>query len=376
MKKRIFFAVLGVLILVGILGGIKAMQIRRMAEQKKGFVLPPEIVTTAEVRSETWEKSLTAVGSLTAVQGVDITAEIAGKITRIAFEPGSNVIKGDLLIEQDTAAENAQLRAAQTAAELAKSNLDRSRSLLARGTIPQSTNDSAETIYQQAVAQIDNLQAIIAKKVIRAPFAGRLGIRQVNLGQFLKEGTPIVTLQALDPIFVNFLLPQQEIAFINSGLPIRLISDALPGQTLEGKITTVNPGIDSATRSIQVQATVANPKEQLRPGMFVEVAVVMPSPRQVLTVPATSVLYAPYSDSVFVVEKKEGETGGETGKILRQQFVRLGDRRGDFVEISEGLKTGEIIVSTGVFKLRNGQGVVVDNTLSPEFKLAPEPKDG
>jgi membrane fusion protein (multidrug efflux system) len=376
MKKRIFVAIIGVLLLVGILAGIKTLQIRRMTEQKSAFIMPPEIVTTAEVHTESWETTLTAVGSLVAVQGVDVAAETAGKITRIAFEPGSSVKKGDLLVQLDTTAEEAQLRAAETAAALAKNNLDRSSSLRARGTISQSAFDNAKTLHEQAAAQIDNLRAIIGKKIVRAPFTGRLGIRQVNLGQFLKEGTPIVTLQALDPIFVNFPLPQQNMATIRPGLPVRLTSDALPDQSLEGRITTISPEVDNTTRSIRIQATVANRDEQLRPGMFVEVAVILPAPRSVQTIPATSVLYAPYSDSVFVVEDKQDEKSGQSGKVLRQQFVRLGDRRGDFVEITSGLKAGDTIVSTGVFKLRNGQAVVIDNTLNPEFLHAPEPKEG
>jgi membrane fusion protein (multidrug efflux system) len=197
----------------------------------------------------------------------------------------------------------------------------------------------------------------------------------VNLGQILNEGNAIVSLQSLDPIFVNFSLPQQQLAQIQPGLTVRVTTDVLPGRVIDGKITAINPAVDAATRNIQVQATAENPQEQLRPGMFVNVAVVLPAQDKVLAIPATAVLYAPYSDSVFVVEEKKSEQNSPPGKSVRQQFVRLGEKRGDFIAVSSGLKGAETIVSTGVFKLRNGQAVVVDNTLAPEFKLMPKTSD-
>jgi len=225
------------------------------------------------------------------------------------------------------------------------------------------------------VAQADTIRATIAKKNIRAPFAGLLGIRLVNLGEFLHEGDAIVSLQSLDPIFVNFLLPQQELSKIGLGLKVRVTTDALPGEVIEGTITAINPQVDASTRNIRIQATVANPRERLRPGMFAEVAVVLAGRNEVIAIPATSVLYAPYGDSVFVVEEKKSEKAGEPVKRVRQQFARLGEKRGDFVSVVSGVKEGEAVVSTGVFKLRNGQDVVVDNTLSPEFKLRPVPEN-
>jgi len=225
------------------------------------------------------------------------------------------------------------------------------------------------------VAQADSIRATIGKKTILAPFTGLLGIRLINLGQMLKEGEAIVSLQALDPIFVDFALPQQQLAHLQRGLAVRLTTDALPGEVVEGEITAINPQVDAATRNIMSQATVANPRERLRPGMFVNVAVTLPSQERVLTIPAPAVLYAPYSDSVFVVEEKKDEKTGLSGKAVRQQFVRLGEKRGDYVSVMSGLKEGETIVSTGVFKLRNGQAVIVNNSLSPEFKLAPKPED-
>jgi len=256
---------------------------------------------------------------------------------------------------------------------LAKVTFERAKSLLAQKAISKSEYDKADAQYKSAVADADGIRAAIEKKNIRAPFAGRLGIRLVNLGQLLKEGGQIVSLQALDPIFINFLLPQQEIARIRPGLTVRVKTDALPGETPEGIITAINPEVDSATRNIRIQATMENPDEQLRPGMFVNVAVVMPEREAVVVIPETAVLYAPYSDSVFVLEEKENEANGQTAKVLRQQFVKIGEKRGDFAAVVSGLNEGDTVVSTGVFKLRNGQRAVVDNTLSPEFKMDPKP---
>jgi len=375
MKKRIILTILGVILLIGALGGIKVLQIRRMIDQGAEFTPPPEVVTTAVAQAESWESLLTAVGSLVAVQGVIVTAELPGKVVRIAFEPGQKVQTGDLLVRQDTSTEDALLRAAEATAALARINLDRLGKLLAQGTIAQAQYDDTEAQYRQAVAQADSIRATIGKKTILAPFTGLLGIRLINLGQMLKEGEAIVSLQALDPIFVDFALPQQQLAHLQRGLAVRLTTDALPGEVVEGEITAINPQVDAATRNITIQATVANPRERLRPGMFVNVAVTLPSQERVLTIPAPAVLYAPYSDSVFVVEEKKDEKTGLSGKAVRQQFVRLGEKRGDYVSVMSGLKEGETIVSTGVFKLRNGQAVIVNNTLSPEFKLAPKPED-
>ncbi|MCG6972695.1 MAG: efflux RND transporter periplasmic adaptor subunit, partial [Desulfobacterales bacterium] len=318
---------------------------------------------------------LTSVGSLEAVQGVMVTAELKGKVEKIAFDPGAMVQAGDLLVQQDISSETAQLQAAEAAVSLTKITLERTRKLLTEKTVSQSQYDNADAQYKQAAAQVDNIRATIAKKTIRAPFAGRLGIRLINLGQALNEGDAIVSLQSFDPIFVNFSLPQQELAQIRQGLVVRMTTDALPGRTIEGKITAINPAVDAATRNFRVQATAANPEEQLRPGMFVNVAVVLPAQEKVLPIPATAVLYAPYGDSVFIVEENNNEKTGRPGKIVRQQFVRLGKKRGDFVAVASGLKEGETIVSTGVFKLRNGQAVVVNNSLAPEFKLKPKTKD-
>lgn len=370
MKKRILFAIFGLAVIIAALAAVKFFQIRAMIERGKHFVPPPETVTTAVARTQTWETALTAVGTLTAVQGVNIAAELAGKVVDIAFQPGVKVKKGDLLIRQDTSSEGAQLPGAEAQVILTKTVLERDRKMLAEHIISQADYDAAVASHKQAVSQADSIRATIGKKTVRAPFSGRIGIRQVNLGQTLREGDPIVTLQSLDPIYVNFSLPQQQIAQLRPGLPVRVTCDALPGLAIDGRLTSINPLVDADTRNIQLQATVANKAERLRPGMFVNAAVGLPVRHEVMVIPATAVLYAPYGDSVFVVQDD-----GKGGKTLRQQFVRLGEKRGDFIAVTHGLKDGENVVSTGVFKLRNGQAVVVDNRLVPRFQQNPKPEN-
>lgn len=375
MAKRIFLTILGLIIIVGAIAGVKVLQIRRMTDSGGHMVQPPETVSTARVGSESWESVIPAVASLEAVQGVTVAAEQPGKVVHIAFTPGDTVNQGDLLVQLDSSAEEAQLRGIQTSKQLAQTNLRRLAGLVQKGLIAQVDYDNAEASFNQAAAQIDNIKAIIAKKNIRAPFSGRLGVRLINLGQMLREGEAVVSLQVLDPIFVNFMLPQQELGRLKVGLPIRLHGDGLGGQTVVGEITTINPSVDEVSRNLRVQATVANQTELLRPGMFARVAVVLPERAAVLTIPGTAVLYAPYSDSVFVLEEKQDEKSGQSGLVLRQQFVRLGEKRGDFVEVLSGVQKDETVASTGVFKLRNGQAVVVDNSHAPTFELHPHPEN-
>ena len=371
MKKRLLIIVIGLAVLVAVLAAVKAMQIGAMVAQGKNFAPPPETVTSAVVLAESWETALTSVGTLNAVQGVTLAAELPGKVVEIGFEAGARAAKGDILLRQDTSSEEAQLPGALAQLKLMRTNLERMSQLFEKNLISQAERDTAVAGNDQAEAQAQNIRATIAKKTIRAPFSGRLGIRRVNLGQVLREGDPIVTLQSLDPIFVDFTLPQQQLPLLRTGLTVQVTTDALPGRTLTGRVTAIDPLVDHETRSLRVQATVANAGETLRPGMFVNVAVGLPERQKVLAVPATAVLYAPYGDSVFIIE----EAADKKGKALRQQFVRLGLKRGDFVAVASGVKEGEAVVSTGVFKLRNGQTVVVDNTLAPDFKKAPTPEN-
>ncbi len=374
MKKRIFLTFIGLVLVIAVLGGIKALQISRMIKAGSQFVQPPEPVTTAKASSSSWETVLHSVGSLTAVQGVTVAAELPGKVMEIAFTPGSTAKNGDLLLRQDTSSEQARLPGAEAALTLAGSNLSRARELAREELISRTQLDTAQANLEQAQAAVDDLRTQIAKKTVRAPFSGRLGIRMVNLGQSLNAGDAIVSLQTLSPIFVDFQLPQQHLNQVRRGLPVRVTADGLADRLSTGQISAINPQVNAVTRSIGVQATLQNAEELLHPGMYVSIEVVLPKLRTVLSVPATAVLYAPFGDSVFIVEERKSEDG-KKHLALRQQFIRLGEKRGDFVSVLSGLKEGERVVSTGVFKLRNGQTVVVDNTLAPEFRLNPKPEN-
>ena len=375
MLKKFIIAVILIVVVAFALYKIKSGQFAAMGAAGAAMVMPPETVTATTAKEQNWENNVTATGSVVAVQGVTVSAEMAGKVTKISFEAGATVAAGDLLVQLDTTTEDAQLRAAEAGAALTKVNLDRAKELRDKNTTSQAEFDAANAQAQQNDASAEGIRAVIAKKTIRAPFAGRLGLRLVNLGQILKEGDAIVSLQTLDPIYVNFSLPQQRLAELAVGGAVRVTSDAAPGETLDGKITAVNPDVDPITRNVRVQATLANAGDKLRPGMFATITVVLASKENVRAIPVSSVLYAPYGDTVFVIDEKKNEKTGAMEKVLRQQVVRLGNARGDFVAVVAGLKEGELIVTSGVFKLRPGEQVVIDNTLAPDAQLAPKPND-
>jgi len=374
MFTRVSITIIGVLVSLSVLGAIKGFQIKQMIAHGKDFVPPPQTVTVAQVNRFDWETSIRAVGSLQAVKGVMLTAELSGKITRIIFESGSQAGADQLLLQQDISTETAQLQVAESEADLALREFVRARKLLSKNVIQKSRFDERKAVHDQAIAQVELIRTTIAKKTIRAPFNGRLGIRQVNLGEVLDSGQPIVSLQSLNPIYVNFQLPQHHLKNLSPGYVVRADSDIFGSEMVEGRISALNPEVNSSTRNIAIQATLPNTDERLRPGMFVTVSVVLPSKKSVLAIPATAVHYAPYSDSVFLVVAK-GEGDDSQSLVLRQQFVRLGEKRGDFVVVREGLNAGQSIVSTGVFKLRNGQAAAIDNSQAPAFKTAPRPTD-
>jgi membrane fusion protein (multidrug efflux system) len=377
MKKiAIVIAIVLVIAVIGGLAGVKGMQIGKLIEMGKSFAPPPESISSAVVSEETWQKTLEAIGSVTAVQGVTVTPEVAGSVAEIAFESGAVVAKGDLLIKLDVSSEEAQLRAVEAQVDLARVTLDRQRALAKDNMISQSDLDAAEATMKQNQANADAIRTVIAKKTIRAPFAGRLGIRQVNLGQYLDPGKPIVSLQSLAPVHVDFSLPQQELAQLKTGMPVRLSTDAYPDRTFEGVLTAINPDLDSSTRSVGLQATLENPEQLLRPGMFARVEVLLPDGQKVLAIPATSVLSAPFGDSVFVIEPASGtNSNSKAGLTVRQQFIRSGRARGDFISVESGLKAGEKLVKAGLFKLRNGMAVVENNQVAPKSEVAPHPSD-
>ncbi len=371
--QRVAVAV-GLLIVVGVLVGVKAGQIVTMVRAGESFVAPPLAVTSARVQSAEWEATRRAVGTLVAVQGVTIAAEVAGRVRDIAFRSGAPVRQGEVLVRLDTAAEEAQLAAALADAQLARATVERARKLRRGEANAQADLDAAEARAKQADAAVANLRAVIAKKTVRAPFDGRISIRQVDRGQILAPGTPIASLQALDPIHVDFWLPQQALRDLQPGERVRLRTDTFPGASWDGEVTTINPEVDPVTRNVRVRATLPNDLERLRPGMFANVEVLSARKQSVVTIPATAVLYAPYGDSVFAIEERK-DAAGKPAAVARQKFVRLGERRGDLVAVLSGLRAGEAIVSSGAFKLRNGAAVAVNDALAPRTQLAPRPSE-
>ena len=372
--KQWVVAIAGLLLTIAVLIGIKAGQIGSMIKAGKAFVPPPEAVTSAQAEATEWEATRAAIGTLVAVRGVTLGSELAGLVREIGFESGASVKRGAVLVKLDTSTEEAQLEAAVADASLARISLERARTLRKGGANTQVDLDAAEARARQTEATVAGLRATIAKKTIRAPFDGRIAIRQVELGQVVSPGTAIASLQSVSPIHADFWLPQQALAELKVGQRARLRTDAFPGSSWDGEITTVNPEIDVATRNVRVRATFLNADGQLRPGMFANVEILSSERRPVLLIPATSVIFAPYGDSVFTIEEKREESGKATA-VARQKFVRLGERRGDFVEVTSGLSAGATIVSTGAFKLRNGASVLVNNALAPQAELAPKPTD-
>jgi membrane fusion protein (multidrug efflux system) len=344
---------------------------------------PPEAVSSTAAQEQDWEGTLSAVGSIAPVKGVAVSNDAPGVVARIDFESGAVVRAGQVLVELDTSVERAQLASAQARRDLAVLTASRSRSLVSSGSISQSQLDGDEAQLKTATTDMGALQAQIDRKIVRAPFAGRLGIRAVNLGQYLNPGTTLTVLEAIDSVFVDFSLPQQRLPDIKVGTPVRIVIDGADGLASDGTIVAVDPTVDSTTRSVKLRAGVPNKQEKLRPGMFANVSVVLPDKGKIVTVPSTAVIHAPYGDSVFIVEdKKDATTGavvqGPDGKPLkaaRQQFVRLGEARGDFVAIVDGVTAGQEVVSAGAFKLRNGSGVTIVPDVKPAAQLNPRPEN-
>ncbi|HYV66951.1 MAG TPA: efflux RND transporter periplasmic adaptor subunit [Myxococcales bacterium] len=373
-RRRTWIIAIGALLLVIlVLVGIKAAQIRSMINAGKTFAPPPESVSSAKVEATQWEASRSAVGTLVAVRAVTVASEVPGKVNRIGFESGAFVHRGDALVELDSSTEQAQLAAAKADAELAKATLERTRTLRSSDYSSAADLDAADARAKQTIATVAQLQATIAKKTIRAPFDGRVAIRQVELGQVLAPGTLVASLQSVHPIHADFWLPQQALTDLQPGMKVRLRTDVFPNQSWEGVVTTINPEVDVSSRNVRVRATFPNPDGRLRPGMFANVDVISPEKRSVVVIPSTAVIYAPYGDSVFALEKKEGTNEGAL--VARQKFVRLGERRGDLVAVVSGLTPGETVVSSGAFKLRNGAAVTIRNDLAPGAELAPKPAD-
>jgi membrane fusion protein, multidrug efflux system len=366
--------IVGLILVLGVLAGTKAAQIGSMIKAGKSFVPPPEAVTSAKVEKVEWEATRDAIGTLVAAHGVTLGAELPGTVREIGFDSGAAVRRGAMLVKLDTSAEEAQLASAQAELSLARINLERAQRLHRAESNSQADLDAAEARAKQSEATVATLQATIGKKTIRAPFDGRISIRQVELGQVVAPGTAVASLQSVTPIYADFWLPQNALAELRPGLRVLLRTDTFPNSFWEGQVTVINPEIDAASRNVRTRATVPNDDGRLRPGMFAKVEVLSSEKHPALIIPATAVIYAPYGDSVFVLEEKKDPSGKPT-TIARQKFVRLGERRGDFVAVTSGLNAGDTVVSSGAFKLRNGMPVVVNNALAPKPELAPQPTE-
>jgi membrane fusion protein (multidrug efflux system) len=373
---------------IGLLGFVKFRQIQAAIGQAAAFQPPPEAVTTIVADQEQWPATLNAIGTVAAVQGVTVSADLPGIVTQIAFESGAPVREGELLVQLDTKQEQAQLaqqqarlRAAEAARDLARLNFERMDGLVNEGAITRAEYDRAAAEQKQTAAeetqteaQIEEIRATIARRTIRAPFSGILGLRQVNLGQYLSGGDPVVPLQSLDPTYVNFSVPQQDAGDVRIGQTVRVTTDDRNGTAFTGHVTAINSIVDQETRNIQIQATLPNPAGKLRTGMFVQTQVLLGASRLAVTLPASAISYAPYGDSVFIVEDLK-DSNGRTYRGVRQQFVKLGAARGDQIAVLSGIKLREEIVTSGVFKLRNGAAVLVNNKIQPDNKRAPKPED-
>jgi len=374
MAKRMMLMLVVMAALIGGLGFLKYKQVEAAIAEGANFQMPATAVTTVVAQKETWPSSLTVIGTAAAIHGVTVSADLPGTVDKIHFESGQWVKEGDVLVELDTRQERAQLANVEAQRDLAKINYGRTEQLVKEGVIARSEYDNVTAQQKATEAQVGDIKAAIARKTIRAPFSGVLGIRQANLGQYLAAGQAIVSLQSLNPIYVNFGVPQQETPRVGVGRSIRVISDDLHGAQFNGRINALDSVVNEQTRNIQVQATFSNPGGKLRPGMFVTVDLPLGAPRDVISLPASAINYAPYGDSVYIVTNMTDQKG-HTYKGVRQQVVKIEGTRGDQVAVTSGLNPGDEVVSSGVFRLRNGAPVQVNNKVQPENSPAPKPED-
>lgn len=387
---RYVLTILGLIVLIGALAAIKTKQISNLINMGKAYEKagpPPEVVSSATAQDQKWEGTLSAVGGIAAAKGVSISNDAPGVVSRILFESGQTVRQGQVLVEIDSNVERAQIASIEARIDLAKLQAGRSRALVASNSISQAQVDTDEAQLKTASADLGALQAQIARKTVRAPFSGKLGIRQVNLGQYLNPGTTLTVLESTDSVYVDFTLPQQRLGDLKVGMPVRVTLDtstptsdqAAKMEPMDGVIAAIDPEIDSATRNIKLRASIPNKGDKLRAGMFARVSVILPDHGTVVAVPATSVVHASFGDSIFIVEDKKDDAGkpvngadGKPAKVARQQFVRVGEARGDYVAILDGAKAGQEVVTEGAFKLRNNAGVVVNNSQPLKPQVAPQ----
>jgi membrane fusion protein (multidrug efflux system) len=374
MAKRIILTLVVMAAIVAALGVVKFKQIQVAIAQGAAFQPPPEAVTTIVATEERWPATLSVIGTVAAVQGVTVSADLPGTVERITFESGAAVREGDVLVRLDTRQERAQLVAVEAQRDLARVDFERMHSLLNERVVSRAEYDRAMAEQRQTEARVEEIRATIDRKTVRAPFGGILGLRQVNLGQYLSAGDPVVSVQSLHPIYVNFGVPQQSVGQIGTGRRVRVSSGDVSDLALSGRVTAIDSIVDEATRNVQVQATLANPAGRLRPGMFVQVEIAVGASRAVIPLPASAISYAPYGDSVFVVSDLQGPDG-RTYRGVRQQFVKLDGARGDQVAVVAGVAEGDEVVTSGVFKLRNGAAVLVNNKVQPANNPAAKPEN-
>lgn len=372
MKRKIALAVLLVILTFGGLAGIKALQIMTMVKAGESMGPSPETVEVRPAERQSWEQSLKSIGTVAPVNGTTVRSEAEGVIREILFRPGSRVEAGTILVQLDTEVEEAQLDVARAALDLAKTNVGRIRELHERKSVSDAELDRAEAEFAGAQAQVANLQATVDKRTVRAPFAGRLGVRLLSPGDYITKGEAIVTLQSYDRVFVDMEIPQNKISFLSEGMEVRITVDTWKDTVFSGILTAINPDVDASTRSVLVQATFDNPDGKLLPGMFVNAEVVRPEKREAVVVPRSAVLHTNFGDTVFVVAAAD-ENGREK---VRQQIVRIGESKGDFVEITDGLEGTEEVVTAGAFKLREGSLISRSSVGTVEPELNPQPTEG
>jgi membrane fusion protein (multidrug efflux system) len=374
MTKRMIIVIAGLVVVFGGVLGWNALKGHFIAEAMAKMANPAQTVSAMKAPLLTWQPTLHAVGSLRAVQGVDVTTEIGGLVADIKFKSGEHVKAGDLLVQLDVSADKAKLQGLEAAAKLAEINYKRDKTLIDKRAISQSQLEQDKSKLDSAKADVVQQKAMIAKKTIRAPFTGELGVRQVDLGQYVAPGTTIVTLQNLQPVYIDFTLPQQDINDVHRGQSVTVTVNAYPGVEFRGEINAIDPKVDPQTRNFNLQATIPNNEERLRPGMFAEVNVALPQHPQHVTLPQTAISYNPYGDFVYIVKEVKGKDGKAT-MTVHQQFVQTGDTRGDQVAILKGVTAGEMVVTAGQLKLHEGTPVVINNKVQPPFSPNPRPKE-
>jgi membrane fusion protein (multidrug efflux system) len=374
MTKRMVIMLLIVGVLFGGIFGFLAFR-ARMTKKYMTFKPPPAVVTAITAESVPWQPQLKAIGSLRAVLGVDVTSEISGLVRSVLFKPGEEVKEGQILVKLNADADRAQLQALEAAADLAQTAYERDKKQFAVQAVSQATLDAEAADLKSKLAQVAQQQALVNKKTISAPFAGRLGISMVNQGQYVNAGDKIVTLQALGSIYADFFLPQQQLSRIARGQTVVVTTDTYPDRVFPGKITTINPKVDPETRNFQVEALIANPKHELLPGMYATIDIRAGAIQHYLTVPQTAVTYNPYGDTVYIAQESGKGPDNKPLLTVKQAFVTLGPTRGDQVAILTGIKDGDRVVTSGQLKLRNGSAVIINNQVQPSNEEAPKPKD-